>query len=191
MSRYLSILIKNDFHGLEDIEKAKQYAENSIPLFKKFYNSQEMEFGIEFDTLVNGITEIWIEHYYQDDDKICSILLRDGYWAFETYYDDYFFPQKSDKGSYKIRDLCKSLCKALNQDEAWVCVHDHLTNSCTAPDNFCDWLDYAQQFGVVELTDEMMDGFGPGNYGFIEEKYRINGEDMWLTTPIYHDSFLD
>lgn len=128
-------------------------------------------------------------YVYDDVNEICSILLREGYWAIETFYDDYLLTRKSESGSYEVLDLCKALCKALKQNEAWICVAEHLTNTCTAPNNFNDWLKYAQQFGIVELTSEIMDRLGSRREWFAENRFIIDGEEACLASPIYHMSY--
>lgn len=192
MSVYLSIVIKNDFNEFGNHQKEVEYAEKSLRLFQKALKSEEYKTIGQCVVEDFGDQEPVVVNMPLDDCEVLDAMLLNGYWAFETYYDDYFFPKrdKSDN-SFAVRNLAKFLAQILEQDEAWICVHDHATNSSTAPTDFAKWIVYADTIGLRELDNKFMEQLTRENFGFKWKKFIIDGKVDSLSYPIYHDNFKD
>lgn len=192
MSVYLSIVIKNDFHEYGNHQKEVEYAEKSLNLFRKALNSDEFKTVGQCVVEDFGDKEPVAVDMPLDGCEVLDAILLNGYWAFETSYDDYLFPSKDvNDNSFCVRKLAKFLSGILDQEEAWICVHHHASESCTAPTNFEDWLLYAETFGIQELDNKLMEQFTRENYGFESKYFQIGNEQHWLSYPIYHDNFND
>lgn len=189
MSSRINIVVKAGIESGSDINAKFKYAESCCPKFERFVQENNQEdkgyFSMKLDK-----KHKWVEIDIADED-ICEIELYDGYWGFDTYWDDYQFTNPYGE-QYGIRILAKKLCDLLDQKEAWICVEDHATNSPTAPENFEEWLDYAQKIGITELNNELLLKLNTSDdYGFSSKQITHKGKTHYLSCPIYHDSFED
>ena len=86
------------------------------------------------------------------------MTLHNGYWDVETCFNDYMI-------NYHINDIasevyivplqCQLICRALGQQEAWICFDDRLNNSADAPsDDLKAWFRYAEKVGIKDVTYE-------------------------------------
>lgn len=192
MSVYISIVIKNDFHEFGNHQKEVEYAEKSLRFFHKALNPGQYKAIGQCVVEDFGDKEPVVVDMPWGDCEVLDALLLNGYWAFETHYDNYLFPQRDTKdNSFSVRKLAKFLSEILEQEEAWICVHDHASNSCTAPEDFNKWLLYANNIGVRELNNKLMEQLTRENFGFEWRKYTIDYEEHLLSYPIYHDNFND
>lgn len=192
MSVYLSIIIQNDFNDFGNHEKEVEYAEKSLPLFRKALNNKKYKAIGECTVVDFGSQEPVVIEMPMDDCDILNGELLNGYWAFETYYDDYFLSKRdTDEHSFAVRNLAKFLAELLEQHEAWICVQDHGSESITAPTNFPDWLKYAATIGIEELSDSVLEPLTFENYGFKWKEVVIGDREHTLSYPIYHDNFID
>lgn len=192
MSVYLSIVIKNDFHEFGNHQKEVEYAEKSLNLFHKALNTDVYKTIGQCVVEDFGDQEPVMVAMPLDDCEVLDASLFNGYWAFETHYDNYLFPRRDTKdNSFSVRKLAKFLTEILEQEEAWICVHDHASNSSTAPKDFNKWLLYADSIGVKELNNKLMDQLTLEDFGFEWKKYLIGNDEHLLSYPIYHDNFND
>lgn len=157
MARYINFLIKNDFCELSDFGKAKEFA-------TKVFNQMKPE--LEKMPYAGGYAHLEADEEWADFISLYFgeeapwsfwMTLHNGYWDVETCVDDFMINYHIGgiaSEVYIVPLLCKLICKALGQTEAWICFEDRLNNSADAPSELNEWLEYAEKVGIRDVTFE-------------------------------------
>ena len=154
MGRYINFLIKNDFHECSDFKIAKEYADGVFNQLKPEW--EQMPY---VDRESSAYIDADIELHFGDYAPWSFwMTLHNGYWAVETCINDYMINYHiNDTASevYVVPLQCQLICRALGQQEAWICFEDRLNNSADAPsDNLNAWFRYAEKVGIKDVTYE-------------------------------------
>lgn len=154
MGVYINYLIKNNFHDANNHEKMVEYSTKVMN--KVFEEWKKLPFS---DDYCYVDTDSECEGFYIGDSAPWGFwtYLHDGYWAVETTFNHYMMHWKDEEGNYAVMTFCKWLCNVLEQDEAWICLEDHLNDSSDAPEELDKWMIYAKEIGISELTTELLD----------------------------------
>lgn len=178
MSMYLSFVIRSDSHDHKNLIETEEYVQSVVRKINQCSTDNVLCIWDDSD-------ETEGTQYIEFLSDYCGCMdgaLYDGYWSFETYYDHYVLPYNGKR----VLKSCRKLCHILGQKEAWICVHDHSSNSITAPTEFQAWLKYAETFGIKELDEELIEGLDSNNIGFDFAKFIIGNEEKMMSYPIYH-----
>lgn len=117
MAADLYILVRNDFHEINDLAQAKMYAERT----KKCIEEQLGEGAVTHcvcDNDLDGRADVYMEIDSKDQEDWLFLTLGNGYWKgcigihYKALVDDC-------KGVFPLRNEARLLANILGQNEVW------------------------------------------------------------------------
>lgn len=179
----ISHIIKNDFHEIENHEKALQYVKDTIALLiNKLHlpSEEEVSWGIQDNYIDPDPAWQMKEITFRVPVYDVEFSLHNGFWIIESYY--HYCQIVMHHGDYFwLRALTFDLARALNQSEAWYAEEYYTWNGGPleeAGPSLEDWLNWSKfKYGnkIPEFDQETIMAQGDVHIPDYE--------------PIYHDAF--
>ena len=118
MAADLLILVRNDFHELDDLAQAKMYAESTIKRINELLGAGAVTHFVCNEDL-DGHADVYIEVSLEgQDEEWLFLTLGNGYWKgcigihYKALVDDC-------KGVFPLRNEARLLANILGQNEVW------------------------------------------------------------------------
>lgn len=117
MAADLLILVRNDFHEINDLAQAKMYAERTIKCIEEHLGEGAVTHCV-CDNDLDGRADVYMEIDSKDPEDWLFLTLGNGYWKgcigihYKALVDDC-------KGVFPLRNEARLLANILGQNEAW------------------------------------------------------------------------
>ena len=118
MAADLLILVRNDFHELDDLAQAKMYAESTIKRINELLGAGAVTHFVCNEDL-DGHADVYIEVSLEgQDEEWLFLTLGNGYWkgCLGFHCKDLLY---DSKGVFPLRNEACLLAKILGQNEVW------------------------------------------------------------------------
>lgn len=172
MAADLLILVRNDFHEINDLAQAKMYAERTIKCIEEHLGEGAVTHCV-CDNDLDGRADVYMEIDNKDQEDWLFLTLGNGYWkgCIGIHYKDLV---DDCKGVFPLRNEARLLANILGQNEVWY------TNDM-AMDQFDE---------TISLNDFIAEEKKRGYYAEFnpEELLKLPLRDRPLYS-VYHDKF--
>ena len=117
MAADLLILVRNDFHEINDLAQAKMYAERTIKCIEEHLGEGSVTHCV-CDNDLDGRADVYMEIDSKDQEDWLFLTLGNGYWKgcigihYKALVDDC-------KGVFPLRNEARFLANILGQNEVW------------------------------------------------------------------------
>lgn len=117
MAADLYILVRNDFHEINDLAQAKMYAERTIKCIEEHLGEGAVTHCV-CDNDLDGRADVYMEKDSKDQEDWLFLTLGNGYWKgcigihYKALVDDC-------KGVFPLRNEARLLANILGQNEVW------------------------------------------------------------------------
>lgn len=117
MAADLYILVRNDFHEINDLAQAKMYAERTIKCIEEHLGEGAVTHCV-CDNDLDGRADVYMEIDSKDQEDWLFLTLGNGYWKgcigihYKALVDDC-------KGVFPLRNEARLLANILGQNEVW------------------------------------------------------------------------
>ena len=117
MAADLYILVRNDFHEINDLAQAKMYAERTLKCIEEHLGEGAVTHCV-CDNDLDGRADVYMEIDSKDQDDWLFLTLGNGYWKgcigihYKALVDDC-------KGVFPLRNEARLLANILGQNEVW------------------------------------------------------------------------
>ena len=117
MAADLYILVRNDFHEINDLAQAKMYAERTIKCIEEHLEEGAVTHCV-CDNDLDGRADVYMEIDSKDQEDWLFLTLGNGYWKgcigihYKALVDDC-------KGVFPLRNEARLLANILGQNEVW------------------------------------------------------------------------
>lgn len=117
MAADLYILVRNDFHEINDLAQAKMYAERTIKCIEEHLGEGAVTHCV-CDNDLDGRADVYMEIDSKDQEDWLFLMLGNGYWKgcigihYKALVDDC-------KGVFPLRNEARLLANILGQNEVW------------------------------------------------------------------------
>lgn len=117
MAADLLILVRNDFHEINDLAQAKMYAERTIKCIEEHLGEGAVTHCV-CDNDLDGRADVYMEIDSKDQEDWLFLTLGNGYWKgcigihYKALVDDC-------KGVFPLRNEARLLANILGQNEVW------------------------------------------------------------------------
>jgi len=117
MAADLLILVRNDFHEINDLAQAKMYAERTLKCIEEHLGEGAVTHCV-CDNDLDGRADVYMEIDSKDQDDWLFLTLGNGYWKgcigihYKALVDDC-------KGVFPLRNEARLLANILGQNEVW------------------------------------------------------------------------
>ena len=117
MAADLLILVRNDFHEINDLAQAKMYAERTIKCIEEHLGEGAVTHCV-CDNDLDGRADVYMEIDSKDQEDWLFLTLGNGYWKgcigihYKALVDDC-------KGAFPLRNEARLLANILGQNEVW------------------------------------------------------------------------
>lgn len=117
MAADLLILVRNDFHEINDLAQAKMYAERTLKCIEEHLGEGAVTHCV-CDNDLDGRADVYMEIDSKDQEDWLFLTLGNGYWKgcigihYKALVDDC-------KGVFPLRNEARLLANILGQNEVW------------------------------------------------------------------------